>query len=62
MIAFQVIGSLILLLGGLVLGLQLLKKYVPSMAGPRDLVRHRATPSRRSLPVDGCAKSAARSF
>jgi flagellar biogenesis protein FliO len=37
MMAFQVIGSLILLLGGLVLGLQLLKKYVPAMAGPRDL-------------------------
>lgn len=37
MMAFQVIGSLILLLGGLVLGLQLLRKYVPAMAGPRDL-------------------------
>jgi flagellar protein FliO/FliZ len=37
MMAVQVIGSLILLLGGLVLGLQLLKKYVPAMAGPRDL-------------------------
>lgn len=37
MIAFQVIGSLILLLGGLFLVLQLLKKYVPSMAGPREL-------------------------
>jgi flagellar biogenesis protein FliO len=37
MMAFQVVGSLILLLGGLVLGLQLLKKYVPAMAGPRDL-------------------------
>jgi flagellar biogenesis protein FliO len=37
MMALQVIGSLILLLGGLVLGLQLLKKYVPAMAGPRDL-------------------------
>jgi len=37
MIAFQVIGALILILGGLVLVLQLLKKYVPSMAGPRDL-------------------------
>jgi flagellar protein FliO/FliZ len=37
MMAFQVIGSLILLLGGLVLGLQLLKKYVPAMAGPRDM-------------------------
>lgn len=37
MMAFQVIGSLILLLGGLVLVLQLMKKYVPAMAGPRDL-------------------------
>lgn len=37
MIAFQVIGSLILILGGLVFGLQILKKYVPSMATPRDL-------------------------
>ncbi len=37
MIAIQVIGSLILILGGLVLVLQLLKKYVPAMAGPRDL-------------------------
>jgi flagellar biosynthetic protein FliO len=37
MIAFQVIGSLILILGGLVLTLKLLKKYVPSMAGARDL-------------------------
>ena len=37
MMAFQVIGSLILLLGGLMLGLQLLKKYVPAMAGPRDM-------------------------
>lgn len=37
MVAFQVIGSLILILGGLVLVLQLLKKYVPSMAAPRDL-------------------------
>jgi flagellar biogenesis protein FliO len=37
MLAFQVIGSLILILGGLVLVLQLLKKYVPSMAVPRDL-------------------------
>jgi len=36
-IAFQVIGSLVLILGGLVLVLQLLKKYVPSMAAPRDL-------------------------
>jgi len=37
MIAAQVVGSLILILGGLVLVLQLLKKYVPAMAGPRDL-------------------------
>ncbi len=37
MIAFQVIGSLVLILGGLVLILQLLKKYVPAMAGARDL-------------------------
>ena len=37
MIAFQVIGSLVLILGGLVLVLQLLKKYVPAMAGPKDL-------------------------
>ena len=37
MIAFQVIGSLVLVLGGLILVLQLLKKYVPSMAGARDL-------------------------
>jgi flagellar biogenesis protein FliO len=37
MLAFQVIGSLIVILGGLVLVLQLLRKYVPSMAMPRDL-------------------------
>ena len=37
MVAFQVVGSLILILGGLVLVLQLLKKYVPAMAAPRDL-------------------------
>lgn len=37
MIAIQVIGSLILILGGLVLTLQLLRKYVPSMAVARDL-------------------------
>jgi flagellar biogenesis protein FliO len=37
MMAFQVIGSLILILGGLVLVLQLLRKYVPSMAVARDL-------------------------
>jgi flagellar protein FliO/FliZ len=36
-IAFQVVGSLVLVLGGLILVLQLLKKYVPSMAGARDL-------------------------
>ena len=37
MMAFQVIGSLILILGGLVVVLQILKKYVPSMAIARDL-------------------------
>ncbi len=37
MVAFQVIGSLILILGGLLLVLRLLKKYVPSMGLPRDL-------------------------
>ena len=37
MITFQVIGSLLVILGGLVLALQLLKKFVPAMAGPRDL-------------------------
>ncbi len=37
MIAFQVIGSLILILGGLVIVLQILKKYVPSMAIAREL-------------------------
>jgi flagellar biosynthetic protein FliO len=37
MIAFQVIGSLIVILGGLLLVLRLLKKYVPSMGIPRDL-------------------------
>jgi flagellar biosynthetic protein FliO len=35
--ALQVIGSLILILGGLLLTLRLLKKYVPSIAGARDL-------------------------
>jgi flagellar biosynthetic protein FliO len=35
--AFQVIGSLVLVLGGLVLVLHVLKKYVPSMGAPRDL-------------------------
>jgi len=37
MIYVQVLGSLILILGGLVLTMRLVKKYVPSMAGPRDL-------------------------
>ena len=37
MIAFQVIGSLILILGGLVVVLHILKKYVPSMAMPRSV-------------------------
>jgi flagellar biogenesis protein FliO len=37
MMAFQVIGSLILILGGLVVVLQVLKKYVPSMAIAREL-------------------------
>jgi flagellar protein FliO/FliZ len=37
MIYVQVIGSLILILGGLLVTMRLLKKYVPSMAGPRDL-------------------------
>jgi flagellar protein FliO/FliZ len=37
MMAIQVIGSLVLVLGGLLLTLQLLKKYVPSMAVARDL-------------------------
>lgn len=37
MIALQVIGSLILILGGLLVVLQLVKKYVPSMSGPREL-------------------------
>jgi flagellar biosynthetic protein FliO len=36
-IVFQVIGSLILILGALLLTTRLLKKYVPSMAGTRDL-------------------------
>jgi flagellar biosynthetic protein FliO len=36
-IAFQVIGSLILILGGLILVLQLVRKYMPSMSGARDL-------------------------
>jgi len=37
MIALQVIGSLILILGGLLVVLQILKKYVPSMAIAREL-------------------------
>ena len=37
MIYAQVIGSLILILGALLLAMRFLKKYVPSMAGPRDL-------------------------
>lgn len=37
MIYLQVIGSLILILGGLLLAMRFVKKYVPSMAGPRDL-------------------------
>jgi flagellar protein FliO/FliZ len=37
MMTLQVVGSLILVLGGLLLTLQLLKKYVPSMAVARDL-------------------------
>jgi flagellar biogenesis protein FliO len=36
-IAFQVIGSLILILGALLVGVRLLKKYVPAMAVARDL-------------------------
>ena len=34
---FQVIGALILVVGGLLATLHLLKKYVPSMAGARDM-------------------------
>jgi flagellar protein FliO/FliZ len=37
MIAFQVIGSLILILGVLLLVVRLLKKYVPAMGAARDL-------------------------
>jgi flagellar biogenesis protein FliO len=37
MMAFQVIGSLILILGGLLVVLKVLKKYVPSMAIAREL-------------------------
>ena len=37
MTALQVIGSLILILGGFIAVLRILKKYVPSMALARDL-------------------------
>ncbi len=37
MIAFQVIGSLILILGALLVGVRLLKKYVPALGAARDL-------------------------
>lgn len=37
MIAFQVIGSLILILGALLVAVRLLKKYVPAMGATRDL-------------------------
>jgi len=37
MMAFQVIGSLILILGGLLVVLKILKKYIPSMALAREL-------------------------
>jgi len=37
MIALQVLGSLVLILGGLVAVLKVLKKYVPSMAIAHDL-------------------------
>ena len=33
----QVIGALVLIVGAMVFGLQLLKKYVPSMAGATSL-------------------------
>jgi flagellar protein FliO/FliZ len=36
-IAFQVIGSLILILGVLLLTMRMVKKYVPSMSGTREL-------------------------
>jgi flagellar biogenesis protein FliO len=36
-IAFQVLGSLILILGALLVGVRLLKKYVPAMGVARDL-------------------------
>ena len=34
---FEVIGSLVLILGALLLTMRLLKKYMPSMSGTRDL-------------------------
>jgi len=37
MIALQVIGSLILILGALLLTMRLIKKYLPSMSGSREL-------------------------
>ena len=37
MIVVQVIGSLILILGALLITMRLVKKYVPSMSGARDL-------------------------
>jgi flagellar biogenesis protein FliO len=37
MFVFQVLGSLALILGGLLLGVRLLKIYVPAMGGARDL-------------------------
>jgi len=37
LIAFQVIGSLILILGALLIVVRLLKKYVPAMGAARDL-------------------------
>jgi flagellar protein FliO/FliZ len=36
-IVFQVLGSLILILGALLLVVRLLKKYVPAMGASRDL-------------------------
>jgi hypothetical protein len=37
MMVFQVVGSLTLILGGLLVVLKILKKYVPSMAIAREL-------------------------
>ena len=37
MIALQVIGSLVLILGALLLTMRLIKKYLPSMSGAREL-------------------------